>query len=105
MNRCLHNPDFIFHPSSFIFREENHLMTDKPTFKYTDLRDWLVQTDKIGELRKVKNATWQEDIGLITEVVGHTRGSPAVLCDEIPGVEPGYRVLVNQFHSYKRIAL
>lgn len=76
-----------------------------PDFAYTDLRDWLRQVDQMGELRYVKNATWQEDIGMITEVVGHTRGSPAVLCDEIPGYPKGYRVLVNPFHSFQRMAL
>lgn len=80
-------------------------MTDKPNFRYEDLREWLDQLDTMDELRHVKNATWQEDIGLITEVVGHTRGAPAVLIDEIPGHAPGYRVLVNPFHSFKRIAL
>lgn len=80
-------------------------MSAKPEFRYDDLREWLDQVEKLGELTKVKNATWQEDIGLITEVVGHTRGSPAVMCDEIPGHAPGYRVLVNPFHSFKRIAL
>lgn len=79
-------------------------MTDKPEFQYSDLRSWLDKVDQLGELRCVDGATWQEDIGLITEVVGHTRGSPAVLCDKIPGHEPGYRVLINPFHSYKRIA-
>ncbi len=80
-------------------------MTDKANFRYEDLREWLDQLDTMDELRHVKNATWQEDIGLITEVVGHTRGAPAVLIDEIPGHAPGYRVLVNPFHSFKRIAL
>jgi len=84
-------------------------MTDKPngkpSFEYTDLRDWLERVDKLGELQKVKGATWQEDIGMITEVVGHSRGSPAVLADEIPGHAKGFRVLVNQFYSLQRIAL
>ena len=80
-------------------------MTDKPNFRYTDLRDWIEQVDQMGELKRVKNATWQEDIGMITEVVGHTRGSPAVLADEIPGHPAGQRVLVNSFYSQRRIAL
>ncbi len=80
-------------------------MSNKGQFLYKDQRGWLDQVDKLGELRKVENATWQEDIGLITEVVGHTRGSPAVLCDKVPGCAPGYRVLVNPFHSFKRVAL
>ncbi len=79
--------------------------SSKPNFAYNDLRDWIDQVDKMGQLQKVKGATWQEDIGMISEIVGHTRGSPAVLVDEIPGHKPGYRVLVNSFHSLQRIAL
>ncbi|HEX9077728.1 MAG TPA: hypothetical protein VF932_18225, partial [Anaerolineae bacterium] len=74
-------------------------MSDKPEFLYRDLREWIEQVDRLGELSTVKNATWQEDIGLISEVVGHTRGSAAVLCDDIPGHAHGYRVLLNPFHS------
>ncbi len=80
-------------------------MANPPEFKYKDLRDWVTQVDGMGELQCVKNATWQEDIGMITEVVGHTRGSPAVLIDEIPGHAPGERVLVNSFYSLRRLEL
>ena len=58
-------------------------MSDKPEFRYDDLRGWLEQVDQLHELRRVKNATWQEDIGLISEVVGHTRNSPAVLAESL----------------------
>jgi UbiD family decarboxylase len=78
---------------------------DKPNFKYQDLRDWIEQAKTMDQLREVKGANWQEDIGMITEVVGHTRGSPAVLIDEIPGYPKGYRVLVNSYHSLQRICL
>jgi UbiD family decarboxylase len=74
-------------------------------FQYNDLREWIAQVDKLGELRQVKNATWQQDIGLINEVVAHKRGSPAVLADDIPGHPSGFRVLFNPFYSYQRLAL
>lgn len=80
-------------------------MSTKPTFRYTDLRDWIEQVDQLGELRRVKNVTWQEDIGLINEVVAHVRNSPAVLADEFPGHAAGYRVLFNPFYSLRRVAL
>lgn len=57
----------------------------------------------LGELRRVEGATWQEDIGMATELAGR-RGGPALLFDDIPGYSPGYRVLSNSFGSVRRIA-
>ncbi len=72
---------------------------------YTDLRDWLDGIEALGELRAVRGASWQEDIGMVTEILQHNleRG-PSVLFDEIPGFPKGYRVNVSAFSSMKRIA-
>jgi len=64
---------------------------------YDDLRQWMAEADKLGELRKVDGATWEEDIGLATELLQHDEKAPVVLFDNIPGVPPGYRVLANFF--------
>ncbi|RME43461.1 MAG: UbiD family decarboxylase [Chloroflexi bacterium] len=69
------------------------------------LRGWLDAVDRLGELRRVTGATWQEDIGMATEILQQSENAPAVLFDEIPGHEPGFRVLVNNFGSMRRIAL
>ncbi|MFQ5614151.1 MAG: UbiD family decarboxylase [Anaerolineae bacterium] len=69
------------------------------------LRDWLQAVEDLGELRRVSGASWQEDIGMATEILQQTRDAPAVLFDDIPGHEPGFRVLVNNFGSLRRIAL
>ena len=36
---------------------------------YDDLRDWLSRAELLGEVRHVKGASWQEDIGLAAEAV------------------------------------
>jgi len=70
----------------------------------TDLRTWLAAIERLGELQTVKGATADEDIGMVAELVGHTRPSKAVLFDEIKGYRPGFRVLVNALGSFTRIA-
>ncbi|MBU6422776.1 MAG: UbiD family decarboxylase [Chloroflexi bacterium] len=72
---------------------------------YTDLRDWIEQARALGEVRDVRGASWQEDIGRITEMLHHTDDSPAVLFDDIPGYPRGYRILANANATRKRLAL
>jgi len=50
---------------------------------YNGMREWLDQVQAIGELRRVTGASWQEDIGRIAEMLTHSDGAPAVICDEI----------------------
>ena len=71
---------------------------------YTDLRDFIRVIDSWGQLRIVKGANLDEDIGAATDVVHHTAGSPAVLFDDIPGYPSGFRVLVNSFQTHQRVA-
>lgn len=66
-------------------------------FLYEDLRGWIEQARKLGEVRDVEGASWQEDIGMATELLQHSDHSPAVLFDRIPGYPQGYRVLTNFF--------
>jgi UbiD family decarboxylase len=73
--------------------------------QWRDLREWLQRVEAIGELRKVTGASSEEDIGAITEMLEHTDESPCALFDEIPGFEPGYRVLSNGMGSRRRQAI
>ncbi|HZA56314.1 MAG TPA: UbiD family decarboxylase [Candidatus Udaeobacter sp.] len=73
--------------------------------QWRDLRDWLELVDALGELKQVRGANSEEDIGAITEMLDHAEESPCVLFDEIPNYKPGYRVLVNGMGSRKRQAL
>lgn len=73
--------------------------------RWQDLRRWLADVEAIGELKHVRGATSEADIGAITEMFDHADGSPAGLFDEIPGFEPGYRVLSNSMGTRGRQAI
>ncbi|MCL6563411.1 MAG: UbiD family decarboxylase [Firmicutes bacterium] len=62
---------------------------------YDDLRDWMRAVDELGELATVAGASWQEEIGMATELLQHSPGSPAVLFEDIPGYPSHYRILTN----------
>ncbi|MGE0628455.1 MAG: UbiD family decarboxylase [Hyphomicrobiaceae bacterium] len=73
-----------------------------PHVPYTDLREWLAEAEKLGEVREVAGASWQEDIGMVAEVLTHEESAPAVLFKDIPGSLPGSRVLVNFFGGQRQ---
>ena len=66
-------------------------------FLYEDLRQWLDAASDLGEVREVEGATWEEDIGMATELLHHSDPAPAALFDKIPGYPDGFRVLTNFF--------
>src|SRR5436190_22766292 len=69
---------------------------------YDDLRGWLSYAERLGEVRTVRGATWQEDIGLAAEAVLRAENGPCVLFDDIPGCPAGFRVLLNVFAGKRR---
>ena len=69
-----------------------------------DLRDWLNEVEGLGELKRVKGADANLEIGLMTEVNGQRRGA-ALLFDEIPGFQKGFRVLTGSMLNARRLAL
>lgn len=66
-------------------------------FLYDDLRSWIDQARKLGEVRDVEGANWQEEIGMATEILQHSDPSPAAVFHKIPGYPAGHRVLTNFF--------
>ena len=72
---------------------------------YTDLREWIDQVDKLGELSRIDGADWDLEIGALTEVAGRGRGASAILFDHIKDYPAGRRVLVGMIESLKRAAL
>src|SRR5262245_8029383 len=69
----------------------------EPQWRYGDLREWLRETDKLDELKTVLGASWQEEIGLASDVVIPSDDGPAVIFDEVPGSPKGFRLLINVF--------
>lgn len=78
--------------------------------EYKDLRDWIGMVSDFGELRVLKGADWNLEIGAITEVFQkpqHWSGQarPCFLFDDIKDYPPGYRVLTGILSSPRRLAL
>lgn len=58
-----------------------------------DLRAWIEEARKLGELRDVRGADWNLELGAISELNVKKDAPPALLFDEITGYPKGYRVL------------
>jgi 4-hydroxy-3-polyprenylbenzoate decarboxylase len=78
---------------------------------YTDLRDWIKQLDKAGELKRIREAVSpyleMAEIADRTAKLGKgtaNAGGPALLFENVTGY-PGARVLMNQFGSERRMKL
>ena len=69
---------------------------------YHDLREWLAEAEKLGEVVTLTGYGTEEDIGLGSELVMHPDHAPCVVWDEIPGYPKGHRVLVNFFAGKRK---
>ena len=69
---------------------------------YEDLRGWLALAQELGEVRIVKGASWQAEIGQASELVMARDDAPCVVFDDVPGCPKGYRVLVNFFGGKRK---
>jgi len=69
----------------------------KARVAYDDLRQWIDEVDKLGELVRGSGYSWQEDIGMAAELLQHDPKGPVALFDDIPGYPKGFRVLTNFF--------
>ena len=74
----------------------------KAAIGYDDLREWLSAAEALGEVRNVKGASWQEDIGLAAEAILRAEDGPCVVFDDVPGCPKGFRVLLNMFAGTRR---
>ena len=70
--------------------------------QYVDLRDWLEEVKKRGDLKIVKGADWESDIGQVVEVVCHDENTPTILFDEVKGSPKGFRLLINWFTGTRK---
>ena len=74
----------------------------RPSFAYTDLREWIAQAEKLGEVKIVSGASWQEEIGMAAELVLHSDTAPCVIFEDVPGCPKGFRVLTNFFGGKRK---
>src|SRR5688572_3196667 len=69
-----------------------------------DLREWLEEVEKLGELRHVRGADWNLELGAISELNVKKELPPALLFDEIKGYAKGFRVLTCSTSSPARLS-
>src|SRR5436309_13486880 len=69
---------------------------------YADLREWLDEADKLGEVRAISGASWQEEIGMAAELALHSDAAPCLVFDDVPGSPKGFRVLTNFFGGKRK---
>ena len=68
-----------------------------------DLRDWIRRIDAAGELKTIKGAEPNEEIGAFVDIYQRKMGAPALMFDEVPGFPTGHRVVANILTSVPRI--
>jgi 4-hydroxy-3-polyprenylbenzoate decarboxylase len=66
-------------------------------FAYVDLRDWIREVEKLGEIKRLQGMSWERDIGMVTALLQRNDPSPCAIFDDIPGLRKGFRVLTNFF--------
>ncbi|MBI4293562.1 MAG: UbiD family decarboxylase [Betaproteobacteria bacterium] len=68
-----------------------------------DLRDWLDRVEALGELKHVRNAHWNLELGCISEINSRQRG-PCLLFDDIVDYPSGFRVVTGTTGTPARLA-
>jgi UbiD family decarboxylase len=69
-----------------------------------DLRPWLAEVEKLGELKHVDGADWNLELGAISELNVKKDAPPALLFDQIKGYPKGFRVLTCSTSSPARLS-
>lgn len=69
-----------------------------------DLRAWLQEVRGLGELKDIRGADWNLELGAISEVNVRKDLPPALLFDEIAGYPKGFRVLTCSTSSPARLS-
>jgi 4-hydroxy-3-polyprenylbenzoate decarboxylase len=69
---------------------------------YEDMREWIKEAEKLGEVKVVDGLSWESDIGEVAEVVLHDENAPCIIFDNVQGCPPGFRMLINFFAGKRR---
>src|SRR3954471_5028393 len=73
---------------------------------YDGLRSFLTECEKQGEVKVIKNADWDLEIGALTETVSELIDEPpALMFDEIEGYPKRFRVLNIPTAPRRRMAI
>jgi UbiD family decarboxylase len=71
-----------------------------------DLRDWLEDVERHGELKKISGVDWNLEMSGIYEIVAKELAGPkpVLLFEDIPGCAKGFRTTFGLFGSPRRVA-
>jgi 4-hydroxy-3-polyprenylbenzoate decarboxylase len=69
---------------------------------YDDLRQWLEEARRLGEVKDVSGLSWEKDIGLVAGIALHDDGAPCFVFNDVPGTIEGSRLLVNFFGGKRK---
>jgi UbiD family decarboxylase len=75
-----------------------------------DLREWLHDVERLGELEKIDGVDWDLELAALAELVNEKfaaqqKARPALLFDKIAGYPAGKRVAANLVSSVSRLSL
>src|ERR1700751_6494087 len=73
-------------------------MSGRNRMSVSDLRQWLADADRAGELEHVRGADAILEIGAPSQLNYRRQRPRALLFDEITGYRPGQRVLTSSHH-------
>src|SRR6266545_7283444 len=71
-----------------------------------DLRAWLNEVDKIGQLHRIQGIPWDKDMGgLVEMILERSKHAPAMLFEKMPDARQDMRILCSQIDGIERLAL
>ena len=73
-----------------------------PSIAYDDLRQWIEEARRLGEIKEVKGLNWQSEIGMVAEMALHDDDAACFIFNDVPDTIKGSRVLVNFFGGRRK---
>ena len=71
-----------------------------------DLRTWLDEVNKLGQLMTVENVHWDLELSTLAEIINErSKTRPAIVFDRIKDYPQGHRVAANLVSSVDRLAM
>ena len=74
-------------------------------FPFEDVRDFIEDCQSHSELRVVREANPDLEVGAITEMMASQPNPPVLLFDQLIGHRPGFRIATNLFNTERRTSL
>jgi len=72
--------------------------------EFHDLREWVEQADKIGELKVIEGADPNLEVGTMVQINGKNEG-PALLFNKLKGYRDGFRIVTNSMANIRTVNL